>query len=282
MERLGGRVAFITGGAQGIGLGIARALAREGVKLALADVNADALKKARAELSALTPTETFVLDVRDRERFATVADEAERSLGPVSLLFNNAGVAGGASVTEMTYEMWDWVLGVNVMGVVNGVQTFVPRMIERGGDAYVVNTASGAGLVVIGSGVMYNASKFAVVGLSEALRNALARRDIGVSVLCPGFVATDIADNSAALRPAVDRTDDARVAAKRTESMARGTPIDAVGDLVLAAIKAGQLYIYTDDEIAAHLERRHQVLMDALATAPTRRQALSEHPGRTE
>jgi NAD(P)-dependent dehydrogenase (short-subunit alcohol dehydrogenase family) len=270
MERLDGRVAFITGGAQGIGLGIARALAREGVKLALADINPEALNTAQAELSAHTPTEVFVLDVRDRERFAAVADEVERRLGPVSLLFNNAGVAGGASVTEMTYEMWDWVLGVNLMGVVNGVQTFVPRMLGRGGDAHVVNTASGAGLVVIGSGVMYNTSKFAVVGLSEALRNALSRRNIGVSVLCPAFVATDIADNSAALSPAAAGASDARLSAKRAESKARGSSIDAAGDLVVAAIKARQLYIYTDDEIAEHLERRHQVLLDALATAPAR------------
>lgn len=270
MERLDGRVAFITGGAQGIGLGIARALAREGVKLALADINPEALETARAELSVQTQTEVFVLDVRDRDRFAAVADEAERRLGPVSLLFNNAGVAGGASVTQMTYEMWDWVLGVNLNGVVNGIQTFVPRMLERGGDAHVVNTASGAGLVVIGSGVMYNTSKFAVVGLSEALRNALARRGVGVSVLCPAFVATDIAENSAVMSPAADRVNDVRVTAKREESKARGSSIDAVGDLVLAAIRAGQLYIYTDDEIAEHLERRHQVLIDALATAPSR------------
>ncbi len=125
MEHFDGRVAFVTGGAQGIGLGIARALARQGVKLAIADVNRPALEAAQAELSALTPTEVFVLDVRDRTAYATVADEAEQRLGPVSLLFNNAGVAGGASVAEMTYEMWDWVLGVNLTGVVNGVQTFV-------------------------------------------------------------------------------------------------------------------------------------------------------------
>ncbi len=270
MERLGGRVAFITGGAQGIGLGIARALAREGVKLAIADINAEVLKQAHAELSKQTETEIFVLDVRDRDQYADIANEAERRLGPVSLLFNNAGVAGGASVTEMTYEMWDWVLGVNVMGVVNGIQTFVPRMIERGGDGYVVNTASGAGLVVIGSGVMYNASKFAVVGLSEALRNALAKRDIGVSVLCPGFVATDIADNSAALRPSAERAGSPRLAAKRSDLMERGMAPDAVGALVLAAIRAGQLYIYTDDEIGGHLEKRHRVLLDALKTAPSR------------
>lgn len=270
MERFSGRVAFITGGAQGIGLGIARALAREGVKLAIADVNAGALKTAQAELSALTPTEVFQLDVRDRAQYAVVADEAERRLGPVSLLFNNAGVAGGASVSQMTYEMWDWVIGVNLMGVVNGVQTFLPRMLDRGGDAHIVNTASGAGLVVIGSGVMYNTSKFAVVGMSEALRNALSRRDIGVSVLCPAFVTTGIAENSASLSPAGKQAADSRTAAKRDESKARGSSIDTVGDLVVDAVRAGRLYIYTDDEIGPHLEQRHQVLLDALAAAPSR------------
>lgn len=273
MEWLGGRVAFITGGAQGIGLGIARALAREGVKLAIADIDLAALEAAKAELSALTPTETFVLDVRDRERFAAVADEAEARLGPVSLLFNNAGVAGGASVAEMTYEMWDWVIGVNLTGVVNGVQTFVPRMIARGGDGHIVNTASGAGLVVIGSGVMYSTAKFGVVGMSEGLRNALRKRGIGVSVLCPGFVATGIAGNSAALKPAVDRpkpANPARNASPGADMLAGGSSPDEAGELVLAAIKADRLYIYTDDEIAPHLERRHQELIEALEAAPSR------------
>lgn len=270
MERLDGRVAFITGGAQGIGLGIARALAREGVRLAIADINPAALDKARAELSALTPTETFVLDVRDRVRFAEVADEAERRLGPVSLLFNNAGVAGGASVAEMTYEMWDWVIGVNLTGVVNGVQTFVPRMIERGDGGYVVNTASGAGLVVIGSGVMYSTAKFGVVGMSEGLRNALKKRGIGVSVLCPGFVATGIAGNSATLKPGADPAKAAAYAGKGDGLLAQGTPPDEVGEQVLAAMKAGRLYIYTDDEIGPHLERRHQELLEALEVAPSR------------
>jgi len=270
MQEFNGRTAFITGGAQGIGLGISRALAREGVKLAIVDVDAEALARAKAELSAVTPTEIFELDVRDRAGYAKAADEAERRLGPVSLLFNNAGVAGGASVSQMTYETWDWVLGVNLMGVVNGVQTFLPRMLERGGDGYVINTASGAGLVVIGSGVMYNTSKFAVVGMSEALRNALSRRDIGVSVLCPAFVTTNIAENSAALSPVGRRPEDARTTAKREESKARGSSIDAVGDLVLEAMRARRLYIYTDDEIGPHLEQRHQVLLDALAAAPSR------------
>jgi NAD(P)-dependent dehydrogenase (short-subunit alcohol dehydrogenase family) len=116
---------------------------------------------ARAEVFAA------VLDVRHRDAYAALADEIETRLGPVTLLFNNAGVVGATSPARMSYESWDWVIGVNLQGVYNGLQTFVPRMIERGGG-YVVNTASGAGLVAQGTGFLYATSKFAVVGLSES------------------------------------------------------------------------------------------------------------------
>src|SRR6185503_2106768 len=116
----------------------------------------------------------------------------EAKLGPVSLLFNNAGVAGHAPALKITYELWDWSTGVNLMGVINGVQTFLSRMAERGQGGHIVNTASGAGLAAVGSGVLYHTAKFAVVGMSEALHGELAPLGIGVSVLCPGPVATDI------------------------------------------------------------------------------------------
>ena len=196
MERIDGKTAFITGGARGIGLGIARAFAHEGAKLALVDIDEAALNAARTELSGHTSVETFVLDVRDREAYARVADETEARLGPVSILCNNAGVAGGAGVTHMTYAQWDWVLGINLNGVINGIQTFVPRMIERKIPAHVVNTASAAGLVGERSNLLYSTSKFAVVGLSEALRPELDRFGIGVSVLCPGPVNTSIIPNT--------------------------------------------------------------------------------------
>jgi NAD(P)-dependent dehydrogenase (short-subunit alcohol dehydrogenase family) len=266
MIQLAARTAFVTGGGQGIGLGIARALAKEGAVLALADVDVAALEAAHAELSAITRTEVFTLDVRDRERFAAVADDVEQRLGPVSLLFNNAGVAGGVAPAQMTYEMWDWVMEINVGGVINGVQTFVPRMIERGGDAYMVNTASGAGLVDHGAGFMYTTSKFAVVGLSESLRRDLAPHRIGVSALCPGPVATDILANTVAHSPAmrgVDPASSERVA-HSSNLLAGGTSPDAVGEMVLAAVKADQMWIHTDAMVAKALERRHQALMSAL------------------
>jgi NAD(P)-dependent dehydrogenase (short-subunit alcohol dehydrogenase family) len=197
MKDLRGKVAFITGGAQGIGLGMARALKAEGALLALVDIDQAALDAAAKELDAAT----YVLDVRDRDAYAVVVDDVEANVGPIAILCSNAGVGGGASVTQMTYEMWDWVLGVNNGGVVNGIQTIVPRMVERG-EGHVVNTASGAGLVSTdGTGFMYNMSKYAVVGLSECIRHDLAKRGIGVSVLCPGPVATDIFEHTEAGRP---------------------------------------------------------------------------------
>ena len=205
MENVAGRTAFITGGASGIGLGIARAFARAGARIALADVDAAALGAAQAELAKDTPTEAFVLDVRDRAAYARAADEAEARLGPVSLLFNNAGVALAIPALQMSYETWDFALGVNLDGVVNGLQTFVPRMCARGAQldgAHIVNTASGAGLATPGSGYLYHTAKFAVVGLSESLRFELQGNGIGVSVLCPGPVATKIIHHTMQTQPA--------------------------------------------------------------------------------
>ena len=269
VDDITGQVAFVTGGAQGIGLGIARALAAAGAKVAIADVNEEALRAAERELGGTTDVVAVTLDVRDRDAYAGVADRVEADLGPVSLLCNNAGVAGSTSVSRMSYQSWDWVIGVNLHGVYNGIQTFVPRMIERDDGGYVVNTASGAGLVGGNSGFLYATSKFGVVGLSEALHVELQRHRIGVSVLCPGPVATDIITNTADLRP----TDDVPSAAV-TEALARsskwlaaGTPPDDVGVMVLDAMRAGRLYIHTDDVMAGLIEQRTRLLLDALPSA---------------
>jgi NAD(P)-dependent dehydrogenase (short-subunit alcohol dehydrogenase family) len=270
MERIEGKTAFITGGARGIGLGIARAFAREGAKLILVDIDEAALKAARAELSERTSVETFALDVRDREAYARVADEAEARLGPVSILCNNAGVAGGAGVTHMTYAHWDWVMGINLNGVINGVQTFVPRMIKRKTAAHIVNTASGAGLVA-GVGLLYNTSKFAVVGLSEALRGELEPFGIGVSVLCPGPVATSILQNTLAFpgRPQIALTPEEVEMSEKTNKLvsdylSKGVPPDEVGRMVLAGVKANRLYILTDRVIGSFITARTKAILDAM------------------
>jgi NAD(P)-dependent dehydrogenase (short-subunit alcohol dehydrogenase family) len=271
MTKVSGRTAFITGGANGIGLGIARALAGAGASLALADLDAAALEAARRELGATTQVETVVLDVRDREAFARAADAVEARLGPVSLLFNNAWVAAGAPAAQLDYVLWDWAMGVNLGGVINGVETFLPRMVRRGGGGHIVNTASGAGLVATSAGVLYTTAKYAVVGMAEALRIELAPLDIGVSVLCPGPVATDIVQRTHAARPlggGLASEDQKRAAAvglgAAISYLQQGVPADRVGEMVLEAVLANRLFIHTDRAVADMIVSRHQALMDAL------------------
>jgi NAD(P)-dependent dehydrogenase (short-subunit alcohol dehydrogenase family) len=267
LDHVAGRTAFITGGANGIGLGIARAFARAGAKLALVDVDADALGAARTELAKDTEVVALVLDVRDRAAYARAADEVETRLGPVSLLFNNAGVALAVPAEQMSYETWDFALGVNLGGVVNGIQTFVPRMMARSArlaGGHVVNTASGAGLAAPGSGFLYHTAKFAVVGLSESLRSELQGTGIGVSVLCPGPVATNILHNTQQTQPASAP----RLAPPMIEAidafLKSGPSPDSVGEMVLRAVRENALYIHTDRIMEAPIQARTKALLDAL------------------
>ena len=274
MTDVKGRTAFITGGANGIGLGIARAFGRAGAKLALADLDVAALAHAKAELAALTAVESVELDVRDRAAYARAADEVERALGPVSLLFNNAGVAGGAPAHKLTYELWDWAMGINLYGVINGVQTFLPRMVARGAGGHIVNTASGAGLAATGNGVLYSTAKYGVVGLSETLHLELTPAGIGVSVLCPGPVATDIVARTAKVQPAEreppseeQRELVAQRLALATRILQAGVSPDTVGEMVLDAVLANRLYIHTDRIMANAIEARAKALLDAMPEA---------------
>lgn len=272
MTDVQGRTAFITGGANGIGLGIARSFARAGAKLGLADVDAAALARAKAELQAVAPVETFQLDVRDRDAFAAAAEATERALGPVSLLFNNAGVASGAPAAKLTYELWDWSIGINLYGVINGVQTFLPKMVERGEGGHIVNTASGAGLAATGAGVLYTTPKFGVVGMFEALHGELASAGIGVSVLCPGPVATGIVRRSADAAPKTGEglsKEQEKLVAERLDRSNRwlqrdGVSIDEVGEMVLAAVRGNSLYIHTDRLVEPLIKARTQALIEAM------------------
>jgi NAD(P)-dependent dehydrogenase (short-subunit alcohol dehydrogenase family) len=264
---LEGTTAFVTGGARGIGLGIARAVAARGASVALADRDPVALEAARHELGAAT-VRTYQLDVADRQRFLAVAEEVENDLGPVHALFNNAGVIDSVSPSRMRGEVWDWMVGVNLHGVYNGIQAFVPRMIARREGGLVVNVSSMAGLVTTGSGFAYHATKYAVVGLSESLRAELAHHRISVSLACPGVVATHIVRNAEAARPAgaEARTDRARAIldAAHETMLGRGVDPDAVGaDLVRAAL-AGQPYIFTDGLFRDHLTERHRSILGCM------------------
>ncbi|HET8842876.1 MAG TPA: SDR family NAD(P)-dependent oxidoreductase, partial [Ktedonobacteraceae bacterium] len=192
-----GRVAVVTGAASGIGRALAERCVEEGMKVVLADIEAQALQQTSRDLAApgaeTLAVQTDVAQAAEVEKLAKIAFE---TYGAVHLLFNNAGVGAGKTAWESTLADWEWVLGVNLYGVVHGIRSFVPRMLESGTEGYIVNTASMGGLTSSPGLSVYMASKHAVVSLTETLYHELTLREahIGVSVLCPGFVKTRIQD----------------------------------------------------------------------------------------
>ena len=260
MNDLEGKVAVITGAASGIGLGMATRFAEAGMKVVMADIERPVLDKA---VAALKDSEHDVVgvdaDVSQRESVEELAREAIRHYGAVHVLCNNAGVAGGAigSIWELPQDDWDWVYGVNFWGVLHGLRTFVPVMLEQGDECHIVNTASMAGLTPGGS--IYGATKTGVVNISETLISQLknAEANIGVSVLCPGFVRTEIMSSSRN-RPGDFKLKDARsiedlpeeirpLARVFNNAIQTGKEPLEVGTIVLDAIKQNRFYVLTDD-----------------------------------
>ena len=267
MQDLAGRTAFVTGGANGIGLGLARALLDQGCKVVIADIRDESIEQA---LKVLAGRDVIgvPLDVVSREGFARAADEAEAALGPVSLLFNNAGVNLFQTIDESSYDDWDWVLGVNLHGVINGIVTFVPRIKERGQGGHVVNTASMASFLAGPAPGIYNCAKFAVRGLSESLRYSLAPHGIGVSVLCPGLVKSYIYASDEvrpeALRAHAKEADSVLVERLATIHQAGMEP-DEVAAKVIDAIRANRFYVFTHPE---HKDELREVFDEILADYP--------------
>lgn len=266
MENISGRTIFITGGAQGIGLGMARAFASAGALVSIADVDEDALTAAVQELTGLSgrpdAVSGQVLNVRDRDAYVRVVDEVEERHGPIDVLCNNAGLGSITNFGDLTWKQWDLVIGTNLGGVVNGIQIVVPRMIARGGPGHIVNTASGAGLIA-SPNVTYATSKFAVVGMSESLRQQpeLTSNGIGVTVVCPAFVATDVIRNSARSEGAEA---DPQVETAHQLLNGIGVQPDVVGRQVLDAVRGAELYVLTDRYIEPILQERFQLLSDAM------------------
>ena len=261
MRDVAGKVAFVTGGASGIGLAMARSFSAAGMKVVIADIEQRALARAAASF-APSNAEVIALpvDVTDRDAMAGAADEAERAFGKVHVVCNNAGVGLTGPLAEMTYADWDWVVGVNLHGVINGVQTFVQRIMAHGEGGHIVNTSSLAGQVAVPGLGVYNTTKFAVVGLSETMRAELAPHDIGVSVLCPGFVDTNIF-TSERNRPAAlgsqPNVDPQPMDLERFEEFAKGSINPAVvGDMTLYAIQHNEAYIFTHPELAIGVSAR--------------------------
>ncbi|MCP5178632.1 MAG: SDR family NAD(P)-dependent oxidoreductase [Pseudomonadales bacterium] len=283
MKDLQGKTAFVTGGAGGIGFAMARAFVNEGMNVVIADVDAQALATAEAALTgANTQVMAVQLDVTDRAQYAQVAAAVEERFGPVHVLCNNAGVYRGGGMDNVTYADWDWIMGVNVGGVINGVQTFVQRMEAHGQGGHIVNTASMAGMVTSAGLGVYNTSKFAVVGLSEALRTDLQARNIGVSVLCPGMVRTRILESErtrpATLNPDSDQAEQAAQAHSVVMNMAMQTGIDPaeVAQRVVEAIRNNQLYIFPHPEMRDATAARFAAIMDSFDEPDPERVAAQE------
>ncbi|WP_374285012.1 SDR family NAD(P)-dependent oxidoreductase [Novosphingobium sp.] len=269
MKDFAGRTAFVTGGANGVGIGLVRALLNEGCKVAIADVRQDAIDRA---IKSLDNREVMgvQLDVSSRADFAAAADEVEARFGPVSILCNNAGVNLFQTIEDSSYDDWDWLLGVNLHGVINGVQTFVPRMVERvkagtqvGG--HVLNTASMAAFLSSPSPGIYNTTKAAVRALSESLRYSLLQHGIGVSVLCPGLVKSVIYASDDvrpdALKGAMKPVDKAAV--ERLQGVHEyGMEPDVIGARAIEAIKANRLYIFSHPDHKEELREVFDYILD--------------------
>ena len=271
MEQLQDKVAFITGAASGIGLGIAHACVRAGMKVVMADVRKHVLEPAAASLAASgNVVLPLVLDVADRRQWAACADHVYGELGGVDLLCSNAGVNFVGPTHEATHEDWDFALGVNLGGTINAVRTFVPSMISSGRGGHIVITASVSGLFA-GAGVgVYVTSKFALVGLAESLRADLLESGVGVSVLCPGPVQSELFESTEEVRPAQFADTGSKPllppGVARTDTPIFRTALTGtqVGECVLRGVRRNDLYILTHPEIRSILEARAAALLAAL------------------
>lgn len=263
MQLQSGQHAFITGGASGLGLGIADALAARGLRITIADIQADLIDEVLA--SRGEGWRGVVLDVRDREGWAQARAEAEAAFGPVDVLVNNAGIApNGKPFAEMPPESFDQILGINLGGVFNGVHTFALAMRERG-RGHIVNTSSMAGLSpsIVGIGA-YATAKFGVTALTESLRKELAEHGVGVTLLCPGFVLTGLGSNTVKLG---GLTRGAPAGAALPPS---GVSSEDVGAMVVEAIEGDEPCIVTHAGSWPEIGKRFDVIRAACDKADAR------------
>lgn len=284
MKNIKGKVAFITGGASGIGLGIAKVFVKNEMKVIIVDMRQDALDEAMAYFTK-NGTDKSVhpinLDVTDREAYKLAADEAERVFGKIHILINNAGVGSGGSAVTSTYKDWDYSMGVNVGGVINGIVTILPRILKHGEEGHVVSTSSTVGLfAMIGCGI-YTTTKFAVTGLMESLASELEGTNVGASVLYPGGTTTNLGLSSMVNRPEYLKNEgepEFRPPPPQGQGGPRRMPMMMdtsvfmdpveVGERVLRAIKRNDIFIITHPEFRDGIKCRQDAVLRAIPDEP--------------
>lgn len=276
MSQFAGKTAIVTGGAEGIGLSIARALGKQGMNVVLGDINAAQLDVALAQLKAEGVRAAGVtMDVCNVGHWHHLADQAVRLFGKVHMLVNNAGVGGGTGSIEQTdHADWRWVLDVNLMGVIYGTQTMIPLIKKHGEGGWLINVASMAGMAGVPFAGAYTASKAAVVAMSESWFAELNPHNIKVSVLCPAFVKTRINLSERNRQPGYQR-DPGNADSFKNEALEthmqnvinNGLAVDIVGDRVVEALSAGELYIFTHPNYRLVVQQRYKAIDDAFARA---------------
>ena len=269
MQDLRGKTAFITGGASGIGLSMAEAFGRDGMNVMIADIEQEALTRAVADLrSKQVRAEGVICNVSSRDALRAAALETIAKFGKVHVVCNNAGVATGGMIGQIPEKDWDWVLDVNLKGVVYGMEIFTPLILSHGEGGHFVNTASMAGMVSPPGLEPYSATKFAVVAMSEGWAAQLAGQNIGVSALCPGFVQTRIHE-SRRNRPDAygadgpDANQGLEQTAVATSAVQNGIPVGPVGARVVEAIHDNDLYIFTHPDMRPFVEMRFARILEA-------------------
>ena len=273
MQDLAGKTAFVTGGASGIGLGMAKVFAWAGMNVAAADIREDHIAAAHAAIAdeGLAERVRFLsLDVTDRAAFAAAADEAEAMFGKLHVLCNNAGIGLPTPITKASEADWDWAIDVNLGSMFSGVKAVLPKIRAHGEGGHVVNTASMAGVLPIPGAAIYITAKAAVIGLSGALRSEVADEGIGVSAFCPGPVQTNIREGGR-MRPA--RYSDSGYTTLELELEERpNSPLwmdpRECGERVLAGIRRDDLYIFTHREFREGADERFRAMLASFPDEP--------------
>ena len=276
MQEFVGKAAFVTGGASGIGLALCRALAEAGGKVMLADIEEAALDAAVASLAGSgQEIRGVICDVADPTSVDAAAQATFSAFGKVHILGNNAGVGARGGINHIALDNWRWVVDVNLIGVVNGVRAFLPHMRAHGEGGHIVNTASMAGMVNFQRFAPYPATKYAVVGISEGLAKEVKPLGIGVSILCPRFVRTNILESARnrpeRYGPATPTDTTNPLYARFAERVRTGMHPAEVARRVLAAVRDDELYIFTHPEMRSAVEERSQAILAAFdrAAAPS-------------